>query len=324
MSHVRRALRILPTRRLAAGVFGGATLASLAALTPGVALAQEPNPAGCDDDRGWGRRAVACDVRELTFPATGSLSIVDRTNGDISVRAWDGGEVHVRAVVRANARDLEAAREMVANVVISEGDTLRASGPEGRGNQWWGGGQWWTVDYDVQVPPSTNLTVAAINGEVAIRDLSGNVSVEAVNGEIAISDVSGDVFAKAVNGEIEISRVSGDLSAETVNGSVELEGVSGSVKGTAVNGSIEVSLAGERLAEEGVALKTVNGSVDLRMPRGVAAQLELETVTGGMDVDFPITISGKLDSRRISTTLGGGGPPVRVETTGGAISIDAY
>jgi hypothetical protein len=49
----------------------------------------------------------------------------------------------------------------------------------------------------------------------------------------------------------------------------------------------------------------------------------LETVTGGMDVDFPITISGRLD-RRISTTLGGGGPPVRVETTGGAIRIDGY
>jgi DUF4097 and DUF4098 domain-containing protein YvlB len=96
------------------------------------------------------------------------------------------------------------------------------------------------------------------------------------------------------------------------------------VEGTAVNGSIEVTLVGDRLAEEGVDLKTVNGPVDLRMPRSFSAQLELETVTGGMDVDFPITISGRLDPRRISTTLGGGGPPVHVETTGGAISIDAY
>lgn len=300
------------------------TLGLLAALEAGVALAQEAGQelAGCGDDgRGWGRRALACDVREFTSPATGSLSIIDRTNGDIRVRAWDGDEVHVRAVVRATARDLEVAREIAASVVISEGDRLRASGPEGQ--QGWRGNQWWSVDYDVQVPRATELTVAAVNGEVAIRELSGDVSVEAVNGEIAISDVTGDVSAKAVNGEIAISRVSGDISAETVNGSVELEGVSGNVEGTAVNGLIEVTLVGDRLAGDGVDLKTVNGPVDLRMPRSFSAQLELDTVTGGMDVDFPIAISGKV-GRRISATLGGGGPLVRVETSAGAIRIDGY
>ena len=50
--------------------FGRATLVSLAALTLGVALAQEPNPAGCDEDgRGWGRRALACDVRKQSLGA---------------------------------------------------------------------------------------------------------------------------------------------------------------------------------------------------------------------------------------------------------------
>ena len=58
--------------------------------------------------------------------------------------------------MRATARDLEVAREIVASVVISEGNRLRASGPEWRGNQRWGnqgwGNQSWTVDFDVQVP----------------------------------------------------------------------------------------------------------------------------------------------------------------------------
>jgi hypothetical protein len=302
-------------------------LVSLAALGLGVALAQEPNPAECGENgRDRGRHVQVCDVRELTSPATGSLSIVDRTNGDIHVRAWNGDAVHVRAVVRATARDLEAAREIAASVVISEGDTLRASGPELRGNHsWaeWKRNQSWTVDYDVQVPRETELTVAAVNGEVTIRELSGDVYVEGVNGEIAISDAIGDISAKAVNGQVTISRVGGDISVETVNGSIELEGVSGSVDGRAVNGGIEVTLVGDRLAGEGIDLTTVNGSVDLRIPRSFSAQLELETVTGGMDVDFPSTISGTIP-RRISTPLGGGGPPVRVETTGGAIRIDRY
>src|SRR5688572_18743675 len=269
MGHVQQALRQLVLRpglatavifTLAVGI--GATTASLSRATLGalamqglgVALAQEPNPAECDGNgRGRGRSVQVCDVREFTSPATGSLSIVDRTNGDISVRAWDRDEVHVRAWVRATARDLEAAREIVASVVISEGNRLRASGPEGQGNPW-RGNQWWTVDYDVQVPRGTELTVTAINGEVAIRELSGDVSVEAVNGEIAISDVSGDVSAGVVNGDITISEVSGDISVEAVNGGIELERVSGSVDGSSVNGRIEVTLAGDRLAAEGVDL----------------------------------------------------------------------
>jgi hypothetical protein len=300
-----------------------AALGSLATLGLGVALAQEPTPAECEENgRGRGRRVQVCDVRELTFPATGSLSIVDRTNGDIRVRAWDRNEVHVRALVRATARDPEVAREIAASVVISEGNRLRASRPEGRGNNGWSN-ESWTVDYDVQVPRETALTVSAINGEVAIRELSGDVSVDAVNGEIAISEVSGDISAEAVNGEIAIRQVSGDISVETVNGSIELEGVSGSVDGRAVNGRIDVTLAGDRLAEAGVDLATVNGSAALRIPRSFSAQLELETVTGRMDVDFPITISGSV-GRRISTTLGDGGPLVRVETTGGAIRIGGY
>jgi hypothetical protein len=295
-----------------------ATLGSLATLGLGVALAQEPTTAECEENgRDRGRHIEVCELRELTFPATGSLSIVDRTNGDISVRAWDRDEVHVRAWVRATARDLEVAREIVASVVIPEGDRLRASGPEWRGNQSW------TVDYDVQVPRETELTVSGINGEVEIRELSGDISVELVNGEIALSDVSGDTSVEAVNGQIAISQASGDISAETVNGSIELEGVSGNVDGRAVNGRIEVTLVGDRLAGEGVELATVNGPVTLRIPRNFSAQLELETVTGGMDVDFPITVSGRL-GRRISTALGDGGPLVRVETTGGAIRIGGY
>jgi DUF4097 and DUF4098 domain-containing protein YvlB len=294
------------------------TLGSLAALGLGVALAQEPTAAECEENgRGRGRQVQVCDVREFTSPATGSLSIVDRTNGDINVRAWDRNEVHVRALVRATARDVELAREIAASVVVSEGNRLRASGPEGRRNQSW------SVDYEVQVPRETELTVSTVNGEVAVRELSGDVSVDAVNGEIAISDVSGDISAEAVNGQIEIRQVSGDISAETVNGSIELDGVSGSVDGRAVNGRIEVTLVEDRLAAEGVDLATVNGPVALRIPHSFSAQLELETVNGGMNVDFPITISGRL-GRRISTTLGDGGPLVRVETTGGAIRIVGY
>ena len=55
----------------------------------------------------------------------------------------------------------------------------------------------------------------------------------------------------------------------------------------------------------------------------VAAPLsarETGTVNGGMSIDFPVTIWGNI-GRRITTTLGSGGPRIRAVTTNGAVRI---
>ena len=60
----------------------------------------------------------------------------------------------------------------------------------------------------------------------------------------------------------------------------------------------------------------------LSLPEGYNAELETRTVNGGLRIDFPITVQGELTSRRgISTTLGSGGPLVRVRTTNGGVKI---
>ena len=69
-------------------------------------------------------------------------------------------------------------------------------------------------------------------------------------------------------------------------------------------------------------LNASNGCVTLAIPDGYNAQLETRTVNGGFRTDYPITITGELSARRgISTTLGAGGPPVRVRTTNGGLKI---
>ncbi len=52
------------------------------------------------------------------------------------------------------------------------------------------------------------------------------------------------------------------------------------------------------------------------------AKIEFGTVNGPMDVGFPmtVTISGRVKDR-INTTLGNGGPPIRVVTTNGPMTV---
>lgn len=142
----------------------------------------------------------------------------------------------------------------------------------------------WSVSYEVWVPRKTNLDADTHNGGISVEGIEGRMALHAVNGGIALRSVAGDVRAETTNG-----------------------GVTAQLDGTAWKG-------------EGLDLQTTNGGVTLDIPRNYNARLETGTVNGGMNIDFPITVQGFI-GRRITTTLGQGGPRVRATTTNGGVRI---
>jgi hypothetical protein len=89
------------------------------------------------------------------------------------------------------------------------------------------------------------------------------------------------------------------------------------------NGGVTVALGGERWDGTGLNVETSNGGVTLRIPATCSAQLETQTVNGCFRSNYPLTVTGELSPRRgVSATLGSGGPPVKVRTRNGGVSID--
>ena len=74
----------------------------------------------------------------------------------------------------------------------------------------------------------------------------------------------------------------------------------------------------ENQAEDDTAIE--KGGVTLLVPANYSARLETGTVNGGIDIDFPVTVQGRV-GRRLSTTLGEGGPTVRAVTTNGGVRV---
>jgi hypothetical protein len=142
----------------------------------------------------------------------------------------------------------------------------------------------WYVSYEVWVPRKTSLDLEANNGSLTIANIEGRIDMR------------------------------------TSNGSLSLKGVAGDIRGYTSNGSLNVELDGTTWKGERLDLTTSNGSVNLEIPKGYNARLETGTVNGGMNIDFPITIQGSLN-RRITTTLGTGGPLIRAVTTNGGVRI---
>ena len=129
-----------------------------------------------------------------------------------------------------------------------------------------------------------------------------------------------DLRLSSVNGGLDVEGIRGRLDLETTNGGISLQAVSGDVNAETTNGGITVDLEGRRWDGTGLTARTTNGGVKLTVPEGFNADLEAATTNGGMEFEFPVTIQGRLN-KRITTKLGEGGPPIRVETTNGGVTV---
>lgn len=129
-----------------------------------------------------------------------------------------------------------------------------------------------------------------------------------------------DLDLRAENGGIAIDGVRGRIAFQTRNGGIGLREVAGDVRGRTQNGGVSVDLAGDGWEGPGLHVETQNGGVRLTLPEDYSAELETGTVNGGMEIDFPIMVQGRI-GRRIRTTLGDGGSPVRVTTTNGGVVV---
>jgi len=242
----------------------------------------------CRRDRGWSRRDQRirhCEIREDSLRAPGGTITIDPgQNGGVAVRAWDKDSIFIRAKIQTHGRSADAAAAIARQVrIVTSSGTIRAEGPDDGD---WEGSSTWSVSFEVFVPRRSDLDLETENGPLSVREVVGTMDLDARNGPIA------------------------------------LRGVGGAVRARAQNGPLTVTLTGTRWEGEGLDAETVNGPVDLSVPEGYSAQLETGTRNGPMSVDFPITVTiqGRI-SHRINTTLGSGGPRVRVVTTNGPLSI---
>jgi len=152
-----------------------------------------------------------------------------------------------------------------------------------------------------RVPLRGNLSLSTVNdGEIIVRDVAGNHELENTNGPITATGINGSVIAEAINDTIDVSF-------------------------TGIDGSQAMSFT------------SINGDINLGLPRNVGAQLHIDTSEGEIYSDFEVDIqasqpqvqrsedrggvSVKVESVIIAN-VNGGGPVIRIETLNGDININ--
>jgi hypothetical protein len=197
------------------------------------------------------------------------------------------------------------------------------------------------VDLEITVPPAFATDLNTSGGAITVGNLTGKADVRTSGGTIKLGKMGGPVDArtsggsisleeargpaelKTSGGNISVGRVAGPADLSTSGGSIKIDAVSSSLRAHTSGGSIRANITGP-LTEE-CSLTTSGGSVSVTVDKTAAFRLDASTSGGGVDASG-LTIALEKSTRdrgRLAGTVNGGGPMLKLRSSGGGISVRA-
>jgi hypothetical protein len=244
-----------------------------------------------------------------TFQTSEPISaVIELVVGDVRVTAGDRPDtvVEVRPSDGARRADVSAAEQ--TRVEFSNGRLLVKA--TGRWRSWSPFGYGGSVDVNVELPSGSRVTGASplgtfrctgalgdcrikTAGEIHVEQAGavklitglGDINLGRAIGDAELITATGDVHAEAIdgtaviknsNGDTRVDLITGELNVKAANGDVAIGRSDASIVAKTANGDIRVGAAerGSVVAETGV------GGVEIAIPEGIAAWLDLHTGFG--------------------------------------------
>ena len=166
---------------------------------------------------------------------------------------------------------------------------------------------------------SGNGRVALVNGSVGECDASSSY------GAVVCSDVKGDpVKLSSGNGSLELTDVNArNLSLSTSYGAIKAGQITtADVTAHSSSGSIEILCSESCPADMKAQVKSGYGSINFVAPAQFAGQVRLSTQYGSVRTGRPVTLSGEIDKKNISGTIGEGTGSLHLETSNGSVELE--
>lgn len=220
--------------------------------------------------------------------------------GRITVHTGDVHKVSIEAHMRARSSwgmSGEAKiRQLEKNPPIEQhGDSIRIGHIEGHGL-----GQDVRIDYDLIVPPQTQLTTTTGAGSQRIQGLELPVVARSGAGNITLEECTADARLETGAGSIDVRGIDGALDLESGAGSVNVRGT----------------------PKHDWRVRVGAGSIHLKVPRASSFDLDAQSGFGAVSVASGFKVDGAVSSRHVQGKVGNGGPTVDLNSGAGTISID--
>ena len=284
---------------------------------------------------------------EKTFTVQpGGTLRVETEGGSIRVEpaAGDRVEVAAREIIRA---DSEAeADKLLAKLELTieqTGDKVNARAHYPRMAGWLasGSGAPVQVSFEVKVPAKFNaelytsggnLNVGDLTGKITGRTSGGDVRVGRIDGEVKLSTSGGNIALASATDDVELTTSGGDIRVKrtgdeaklrTSGGNIVIEEAADEVHASTSGGDVTVGFAGT--LKDDSELRTSGGGVRVKVPAGAAFDLDASTSGGAVRADGLTvkTEKGGSGRSRLKGKVNGGGPTLKLRSSGGDVRIEA-
>lgn len=237
--------------------------------------------------------SIAGDVEHSYDVSKGGTLNLKTDVGSLNIKTHNRDTVEIEVEVGGdNAEDFEVSHSV-------SGDDVMIVGTYDRGSNYRGNIR---AKFYITVPKDYNLDIRTSGGSIDIDDLTGAIDANTSGGSIEIGDIDGDVELHTSGGSITTGSVNGDLNAHTSGGSI-------------------TATFAKQLTDD-ASLDTSGGSITVRMIKDMQVDLNASTSGGRVRTDF--NVDGRVSKKSIRGEINGGGPRLKLHTSGGSISIKEY
>lgn len=241
------------------------------------------------------------NVINKSFPITGPIKLQLRIgHGAVTVETEDD---LAEATVRITA-DKHAAELLEQTVVEMRGNTLVVNAPRqggifdlalfgrraGRG-----------LDAQLVIPTGTPVKISTFtapiripgsvgdadlafgSAEAAVRHVDGALRLRYGSGTAKAVEVTGSVQVRSGSGDAQFGEIGGDLMAGCGSGNIQVRRVHGAVRSRCGSGNARL---GEVHGDVDIA--SGSGGLEIGLPSGLSAQLDVVTGSGRVESELPI------------------------------------
>ncbi len=272
--------------------------------------------------------------RRLSAPPGGHLTFTTAV-GSVTVIGRPAQQVIVHAELQGSKSFL--ARVHIRTEQTSSGVTIRAHVASGGWFHGFDVGRH-RVRFLVQVPrgypvnlrtSGGHLTVRSVNaavragtsgGSAVVQDVSGPLALYSSGGSIAAQHIDGPIHLSSSGGAIRVVDSTGELRLRSAGGGIRLRHDEGQIRAYSSGGDIRAQL----LENQGIDISTGGGDIDLRLPQNTRGSIQARSDGGRITCEFPLSTVQLVAGHHLVATLGGGGPSIFLQSSGGAIRIGPH
>jgi len=179
------------------------------------------------------------------------------------------------------------------------------------------------VELEVRIP--SLYWVIGVNTRSTRIELNvprqASLDVHSGDGDLSVHGLEGEIYLSTQDGRIEADSLVGALRASTGDGNMRVQGRFDSLNLKTGDGRIDARIAQGSEMVSGWSVRSGDGDVELSLPEGFCADLDVHTGDGRITSDLSITVSGALDESSLRGKLNGGGPTLSVHTGDGSVHL---